>query len=201
MLLLFEMQQKPNHTAQMSQEEIIAALKTNDEVVMKELYTANFPKVKAFVIQNSGSSVEAKDVYQEAFIAVWQNVRGEKFIQSNHSTLSGYLYRIAKNKWLDTLRSVRHKKTISESRLHAVPENNDENVEEEANVVAEKQKEILHAIDRIGEKCKSLLQQFYYEKRNYNQIARELHMKEASVRNQKYRCMQKLRKLVLSSKN
>lgn len=54
---------------------------------------------------------QAKDIYQEAFLAVWQNIKKGAFQPRNESALQGYLFQIAKNKWTDELRSARYKKT------------------------------------------------------------------------------------------
>lgn len=168
---------------------------------MKELYTANYQKVKAYVLQNSGSSSQAKDIYQEAFITMWRNVRKERFTPQGDTALSGYLYRIAKNKWLDYLRSAHNKKIVPVSRLYAVqlPEDKEEEdavLQEQENIT-----EIMDAYGRLGNSCKKILEQFYFKRKSYRKISGELDMKEASVRNKKYRCMQKLREMVQNANN
>lgn len=159
---------------------------------MKELYTANYPKVRAFVVQNSGSAQEAKDVYQEAFVAVWKNVRKGKFEPQSPTSLNGYLFRIAKNKWIDYLRSAYNRRTISENQLYAVHTN----AEDPGGPEPEKLEMIVKAFYQLGEPCRTLLRLFYFRRKSYREIATRLDMKEASARNQKYRCMKKLQKLV-----
>ena len=55
---------------------------------------------------------EAKDIYQEAFIIVWRNVQLEKFTPGNESEVAGYLFNVAKYKWIDHLRSNHFKKIV-----------------------------------------------------------------------------------------
>lgn len=159
---------------------------------MKELYAANYPKVKTFILQNSGSADEAKDVYQEAFIAVWKNVRKGKFEPQTQTSLNGYLYQIAKNKWIDYLRSAHNRRTVSENQLYSVTSYSEEEIEPDS----ENLELIIKAFYKLGEQCRNLLRLFYFRRRSYREIAGELEIKEASARNQKYRCMKKLQELV-----
>lgn len=188
--------QRVSHIANKSQDEILAAFKANDESVMKELYTTNYQKVRTYVLQNSGSASEAKDVYQEAFIAVWKNVKSDQFTPQNETSLSGYLYRIAKNKWLDYLKSAHHKRTVSESSLLAMALNHDGDEQQAEEAQKETIRKVMDAFRGLGEQCKTVLQQFYFNGRSHRQIAAALNLKEASVRNRKYRCMEKLREMV-----
>lgn len=196
------MQKNALHIAGKSQQELVAALKANNESVMKALYVTNYRKVKTFVLQNNGSESDAKDIYQEAFITVWKKVQSDKFTPKNDSSLNGYLYQIAKNKWIDYLRSAHHKKTVSsDSELRLVSIEKSDQTLDDKEVENDNLKMIMDAFARMGERCKNILKQFYFNRKNYREIADDLDMQEASVRNQKYRCMQKLRSAVLKSEN
>ena len=91
--------------------DIYLGIRANDESALAALYTKNYPGVEAFVVRNSGTADQAKDVYQEAFISVWQHTQSGRFREQDTGSIHGYLYQIAKNKWLDHLRSVAFKKT------------------------------------------------------------------------------------------
>ena len=84
--------------------EQINAIKANDESMLKALYNDNYYKVEKYVLTNNGSEDQAKDIFQEAFIAVWRNIQLDKFTPANESSLAGYIYQVARNKWLDHLR-------------------------------------------------------------------------------------------------
>ena len=94
-----------------AQYQLVSAIMANDESVLKQLYQNNYRKVEAYILKNRGSMPQAKDIYQEAFLAVWQNIKKGAFQPRNESALQGYLFQIAKNKWTDELRSARYKKT------------------------------------------------------------------------------------------
>lgn len=182
----------------LSQSQLIRAIKTNDTSVLKQFYVANYPKVETLVLKNSGTIEHAKDVYQEAFILVWTNVKNGKFAPQNETALQGYLYQIAKNKWTDVLRSksFKNSKSLDSITLRVVRDEEEDN--EPKNTKLEM---AMEAFKNLGQPCKQLLKTFYFEKKSLRDIASELNIEESTARNKKYRCMEKLRTMVLASKN
>lgn len=163
---------------------------------MQKVYQNTFPKFKSHVLNNSGSEAQAKDVFQEAFIACWRNIKEDKL--KENSNLEGYLITIAKNKWIDYLRSANFKKTVAtDSFAHLSL------VTEESEMVKEKEVQInilRDALSQLKDGCKSLLQLFYFERRSMEEISKVMNLAPASARNQKYRCMERLRTLSLQIK-
>ena len=180
--------------------QIVGAIKQNDSATLKRIYTTNYPKVEALVLKNNGTKDYAKDIYQEAFLAVWQNVKQDKFIPKSESSINGYLYTIAKNKWMDVLRSQGFKKTITATQLSHFEIKDEENNGIDDDILKDKRLEdVMLAFKNLGDACKSLLRMFYFEKMSMNLIAEELKLDAASTRNKKYRCMQKLREIALKN--
>ncbi len=182
------------------QEKLLKAIQANDEGVLKNLYKENFYKTEQYILMNSGSIDEAKDIFQEAFVTVWENVQDNKFVPKNQSALNGYLYTIAKNKWLNHLNSVRYKKTNSYEN-HVQTLSNKKTIEddifkEENN---NKMDDVTNAFETLGDACQKLLSVFYYDNKSLRDISKLLNITEASARNKKYRCIEKLRTLVLKS--
>lgn len=170
-----------------------AAIKTNDELVLKQLYVQNYKKVEQHILMNNGSIDQAKDTYQEAFIAVWRNVKSGKFEARNESALQGYLYQVAKNKWTDYLRSAQFKKT---GKLPAQWESSDSDAAPDEK--DQQLRQVMGAFKQLGAACQELLSHFYFEKKSVREIAQSLDIEEASARNKKYRCMQQLKALALT---
>lgn len=179
--------------SKLSQEEIVRAICQNDDVILQQIYQDGFPKVKKYVLVNQGTEDEAKDIFQEAFLVVWQNVKNELFIPINQTAIQGYLYQIAKNKWLDWLRSSRFKKSQKEESSFFV---NQECEEEEENI-EDKYLQLEQAFDKLGPDCQDILRSFYFLKKDMKEIAVKFGWTPQTVKNNKYRCMEKLRKLVL----
>lgn len=179
--------------------QLINAIKDNDSMALKAFYTSNYHKVELLVLKNSGSQEHAKDVYQEAFISMWNNIRNGTFEAKNDSALQGYLYTIAKNKWMDVLRSKRFKTTQSLTEERSLFLTQEENATDDDDY-ASKLNIAMKAFQGLGQPCKDLLKTFYFEKKSLRDIAASLDIGESSVRNKKYRCMEKLRNIALDSK-
>lgn len=183
-----------------SSNSILEAVKSNNTEILKTLYISNYPKIEILVLRNNGSKDQAKDIYQEAFLAVWQNIKDNRFVPKNESSINGYIYTIAKNKWMDVLRSQGYKKTIVASQLGHFEIKDEENNTIDDDILKEKRLEdVMLAFKNLGEACKSLLRKFYFEKKSMNTIAKELSLDAASTRNKKYRCMQKLKEIALKN--
>ncbi len=185
----------------LTQTSLVKAIKSNDSNVLESLYTSNYYKIEHFVLKNNGTKEHAKDIYQEAFISVWHNVKDEKFTPQNETAIQGYLYQIAKNKWMDVLRSKRFKKTTQASQLiqfeavePALRDFDDDILKEH------RLQSIMDVFKTMGSPCKEVLTTFYFEKKSLRDIADELQIEETTARNKKYRCMEKLRSMVLNIK-
>lgn len=172
----------------------IIGLKENDSAVIQYIYVSYYPKIERYVLDNNGTTDDARDVFQEAFVAVWRNLQMDRFEARNETALSGYLYQVARNKWLDQIRSVKNRKTtqLPEGALDQVP---DEPVmEPEATEYLDKVKTQFAS---LGEPCRELLKRFYFKKESMREIAAHFSWTEASAKNNKYRCLQKLRNKVI----
>src|SRR5690606_9108228 len=170
---------------------MVVLIKENDTSTLKQLYKNNFAKVKRYVEKNNGDEQQAKDLYQEAFLAMWRNTKDDKFTAQSENAINGYLFQIAKYKWLDHIRSVRYKNTTFINREIEY----DEPEVEESELQNKKIKIIMDAIGNLGERCQTMLKLFYFERRPFKEIAVIMEMDEASARNAKYRCQEQLKKM------
>src|SRR5690606_15364124 len=152
------------------------------------IYKSQFPKVKRFVVNNNGNEEQAKDVFQEAFIITWENIRKKSFVPGSRSEMNSYLYRVAKNKWIDHLRSSGYKKTTVLKSYH-------DKMDEPIHTIHKE--EMYSLIDKglktLGEKCRDILKRFYFQKESMAQIAESHGWTEQTAKNNKYRCIKQLR--------
>lgn len=161
-----------------------------DERALEALYIANFYKTEAFVLANSGTAEEAKDIYQEAFIAAWQNIRAGRFVAQNSSSIEAYLFQIAKFKWYDYLKAAKKMTVVKEEEELTVEVTYNE---EEENYI----EKVQHHLKNLGEPCRQVLTLFYFMKQSMTKIAAEFSWTEATAKNNKYRCLQRLRNMVV----
>ncbi|MFT4204758.1 MAG: sigma-70 family RNA polymerase sigma factor [Chitinophagaceae bacterium] len=184
----------PNHTKTTAIQ--LDAIKSNDEPTLKNIYVAHYKKIERYVIQNSGTVAHAKDIYQEAFIVLWRNIQMDKFTAIDDDTIGNYLFTVAKNKWIDHLRKDAFKKTTFYENKHEMLMTFEDSIDyTNERIAAVKEK-----FKQLGSECQKLLERFYYKKEALNTIATAFGWTEATAKNNKYRCMEKLRKLVKKKK-
>jgi RNA polymerase sigma factor (sigma-70 family) len=186
------MQQK-KLTQQEREYSFVTIIKTNDEAALKKIYQQNYRQTEQFILNNNGSKDEAKDTYQEAFIAVWRNVQLDKFLPENEQEMAAYLYRVAKNKWIDHLRSAHYKKVIPITQRHQTCVEADRLEEHDERYISE----VAKHFSQLGDNCREVLTRFYYARESMKKIADYFKWTEATARNNKYRCLQHLRQLLI----
>ena len=87
-----------------SELEIIDGIRRRDNRVLSYIYKNHYSAILKLILGNSGSEEDAKDIFQEALIVVFRNIR-EKSGFSLKSGFQTYLYSIARLLWLKSLRN------------------------------------------------------------------------------------------------
>jgi len=163
-------------------------LRRNDQAAMRALYKAHFPAVRQYVLQNSGTVSDAQDVFQEAIVVLWMNVKQGRFSPGTESGPGGFLFRVAKNKWLDVVRSAAHR--------HMKVVHNDQALDPHADASDDIEERIVRlrgVYEKLDAKCRGILDQYYFERKDVATIASGMGVEEDRIRTIKYRCMMKLR--------
>jgi RNA polymerase sigma factor (sigma-70 family) len=161
--------------------------------IFQKAYEELFPRIKQYIIKNSGTSEDARDVFQESVAAAWINLSNGKFT-GDGANFNHYIMAIARHKWLNKLDSAHHKKTMYREPPEPgyIPVDDDELVKQ-----VEESDRLMNCLQNLGSPCKEILQHFYYHRRSMQDIADSLSYSAESIKTIKYRCMQKLRKLFL----
>jgi len=170
---------------------IINGILSSDQKVFNRLYEYQFPKIVRFIISNSGNLENAKDVFQDALVLFIEKVyRKELDLKCSVST---YLYSICRYLWLEQLR--KDKKNISlydsyssiQSDITFIGNNTAPDIFDN----------VTTAIETLGDPCKQLLECYYYQQLSWDEIASSLgYSNAASARNQKYKCLERIRSSV-----
>lgn len=151
---------------------------------LRFLYSHTFPKVETFILSNSGSTDQAKDIFQDAISVVYNNLSQGKF--RGGSAITSYLYAISKNLWLMQLR----RKKIMTTGL-------DELQLKEEQVEAVNTGLLRSVLENLDTQCRLLLISFYFYKRSMEELAEEFGLSSTQVaKTKKLRCMKKLSTIV-----
>lgn len=165
---------------------LIKGIARNDRAVMTEIYERFLGKIIAFVEQNSGSEADARDLFQEALIAIFSKARkGELELSSSFYT---YLYAVCRNLWLKKLRKNKGKEVTLDPELVSSDERASElDLDEQDRMRLYRAKFSL-----LGEDCRKLLQLFF-EGISMSEIAAKLGFaSEGYAKKRKFQCKQKL---------
>jgi RNA polymerase sigma factor (sigma-70 family) len=170
---------------------LLKGLASNDTNSIEAIYRENYSTIKAFIIKNNGYSDDARDIFQEAMIILFEKAKSGSFVLS--CRLQTYLYSICRRLWLKKLQHQNRFNPSVEFIHEIVP------VEEEIEL-HEKQdadfKTMENALQKIGEPCKSLLEAFYIEKKTMPEIAEAFRYTNAdNAKTQKYKCLLRLKKI------
>jgi len=88
-------------------DEIIDGIKTRDSCVLQFIYKNYYPSIRNFVLNNSGSEEDAKDIFQESIIIIYRKVKEQEHLLIS-SSFKTFIYSIARNIWLKNLRTKKY---------------------------------------------------------------------------------------------
>lgn len=171
------------------EKELLDGLRKGDSNAFRAVYVQHFSMVRYLVINNNGREEDARDIFQETTVVLYEQLSAGTFTQK--SSLKTWLYAVSRNKWLKQL----------EKRKRNVRFSDFENVEEvtlpeEKNEDEATHKMLRQNLEKLGAQCRKLLLLFYFFKKSMDEIAQELHYTNAdNAKAQKYKCLQKLKTL------
>lgn len=170
---------------------LLEGLAKNDRQAAETLYRQHYSMVQSMVIHNNGTNDDARDIFQEAMIVLYEKSRSGSF--ELNCQLKTYVYSVCRRLWLKKLGQRQRYIPDMNGIEETVPVDDDVEVHEQRNgefQVMEK------ALLSLGEPCKSLLEAFYLQKRNMTEIAGSFGYTNAdNAKNQKYKCLMRLKKL------
>ncbi|MEZ5010072.1 MAG: sigma-70 family RNA polymerase sigma factor [Chitinophagales bacterium] len=174
---------------------ILEKLKKGDKLLLNTIYRENRGKFVGWAAKQFNADDEmATEIYQDAVVTLYENIHSGKLTDMTASVES-YLFAIGRNKFLELTRY--HKKNTSIPD-HVEIEQIDEEIDyEEKN---EEFEQVGMALKQMGPPCKTLLEFYYYEKKQMDEIATLMDYKNpATAKNQKYKCIQRLKKIVFEN--
>ena len=173
------------------EQNLLRGLAKNDKEAVETIYRENYSAIQSFILNNNGSVDEARDVFQEAMIVLYEKSRSPSF--SLNCQIRTYVYSVCRRLWLKRLQQLSKYSTQVDSLEETVP------VEEELEDHEKRNEDFIlmeNAMAKIGEPCKSLLDAYYIQKKSMQDIAGEFGYTNAdNAKTQKYKCLVRLKKL------
>ena len=174
---------------------LLEGLAKENKQAIEYIYKNNYKSIQKLVLYNNGDEDDAADVFQEALVVLY-----EKSVNPNfrlNCQIKTFLYAVAKRIWLKRLNAKNRFGALSDDAdVHSVEvDANEKELELEQNFQLMNQ-----ALFKIGEPCKSLLEAYYIDGKDMNQIAVLFgYTNSDNAKTQKYKCMLRLKKLFFSA--
>ena len=170
---------------------LLEGLAGSEKKAIETIYRENYNMVQSLVINNNGSSDDAKDIFQEAMIVLYEKVRSGTF--ELNCQIKTFVYSVSRRLWLKRLQQQNRYSAPGDSLETVVAVEEELADHEQRNAEFEMMEK---AINGLGEPCKSLLEAYYLQKQNMQVIASSFGYTNAdNAKNQKYKCLMRLKKL------
>jgi RNA polymerase sigma factor (sigma-70 family) len=184
-------------TTDSNEQEQLKGLASNDRKAIETIYRNHYSMIQTLIINNSGTSDDARDIFQEALIVLYEKAKSGSF--ELHAQLKTYIYAVCRRLWL--------KKLVLQQRFSGDLANAPETMATDEDVEMFEQRtrdfEMMErALQNLGEPCKELLESYYLRKKNMSEIAKEFGYTNAdNAKNQKYKCLMRLKKIFFGHYN
>ena len=170
---------------------ILKGLAASDKKAVEAIYRDNFNMIQSLVINNNGSADDAKDIFQEAMIVLYEKSRSGAF--ELNCQIKTFIYSVSRRLWLKRLQQQNRFSSAGDSMETTVPVEDELEAHEQRNAEFDMMDQ---AISHLGEPCKSLIEAYYLQKKNMQEIAGLFGYTNAdNAKNQKYKCLMRLKKL------
>lgn len=174
--------------------ELLEGLSGHDERSLVLIYKLYFPMVLHMVVNNHGIEDDARDLFQDTMIVMYDKSREPGF--TLEAALKTYIYAVARRLWLKQLNRrnkapLKYTELAEEDLETYSPDEVQEHEEKE-----ERFKVMAQALLKLGEPCKSLLESFYIQQKSMQEIAEQFgYTNTDNAKTQKYKCLNRLKKL------
>ena len=164
--------------------------KNQDKLAFNNIFRYFAPRLKSFLVKAGSTDSQAEEVIQEVMIAVWTK---SSTYDSNKSSVSTWIYTIARNKRIDKIRKEkRHYLSESDEGLE-IPVDSTQEKEIFASQVSNNLKKYM---SNLPEEQSKLLKLSYFYNKTHADISEELKIPLGTVKSRIRLALTKMRHLV-----
>ena len=171
-------------------QQLLEGIVNADRNAVKRIYDLILPSVILWVKENNGSEADARDIFQEALIALFRKVESSDFQLT--CTLKSFVRIMCRNLWLTRLRD---NKKFEASELEGVEKADLDQDLTESLERSEKEQIFYKHFDLLGEQCRKIMM-WFFDKIALSEIAKRLETSENYIKKRKFICKEKLVKAI-----
>lgn len=161
----------------------------DEEEAIRALYVHYMEPLVKQVMFNGGTEDDGQDMFQETVIAFIHTIKQDRF--RGDASIKTFLFAMNRNIWKNEMRT-RDRAAQRAKKYEAMGPQQDAGAggRMEKNQVS---RQLVSLMEKLGENCKQILTQFYYEEKSMREIVAGMNYEnEQVVRNKKSKCLKKL---------
>jgi RNA polymerase sigma factor (sigma-70 family) len=176
---------------EINEQKLLEGLALNDKKAIETIYKQHYSMVQTLIINNNGLPDDARDIFQEAMIVLFEKARSGTF--ELNCQLKTYLYSVCRRLWLKRLSQLQRYSAEVDNLKETVPVEEELELHEQRSIDFQVME---RSMQNLGEPCRSLLEAYYHQKKSMVEIAENFGYTNAdNAKNQKYKCLMRLKKL------
>ena len=175
---------------------LIDGIRNQDKITLRNIYSDYFPTIKRYVIENSGSEQDAKDVFQEGIVIIYRKIKEGTFELT--SSFKSYIYSVCRFIWIKQLS--KNKENAEQQNVYLEYEGVSD-ISPDEYKKNEQYKLYQYHFKRLGKDCQKLLT-LYLKEVSLKEIAEELGIDSLQyIKRKKYKCKEQLVRYIKSDPN
>ena len=170
----------------MDEVEAAKALKKGDKAVFKYFFERYYDRLIAYITTYTRDKLQAEDIVQEAFINLWKD---RDKLDPTKSPKS-YLYAIAYNRYIDSLKKTKKKNKLLESIWHKAL---GDRIKEDTESLEKRIEKVKQVVDSLPPRCQEIIRLNKLEGVKYKDIAVRMDISVKTVESQMRIAFKKIR--------
>jgi RNA polymerase sigma factor (sigma-70 family) len=172
---------------------LIKGIRNHESPVLQYVYDTYYPIIEGYIIHNQGSREQARDIFQEAMIVVYNRIKWDHLELT--CKFGTYLYAICKKMWIQERKKYLHRAEILKQEPLVV---NDPGPADDPLL----QKHLSHLFNKhfgdLSEDCQKILS-MYFNNFSVEDIRTAMNYKDLHhTADRKYRCKKSLVKRIVN---
>lgn len=163
-----------------------------DEKAFEEVYRTLYDPVFRYCLIRTKNKADSEDIAQTVFLKVFQSI--DRFSVTDKHPLS-YFFTVARNTIIDRARRKKNEPVANDDLLLMYEDSEEMDIEDK-----ERKRYVEKILSKLPEEDRELLVLSEIEGYSGKEISKILNKNEATVRKQKQRALEKLRKIISNEK-
>ncbi len=169
---------------------LVGRLNVGDLKAYSILYDEYFESMALYAVKIVGNRMAAEDIVQDIFVSIWE----QKVTFKAPAAFRSYLFHAVRNRSINYLNTSHREVPDLDSYIH-----NEEGEVPQPFVEEEIYRRVFEAIDKLPKRCREVMLGLLDDKKP-EALSKEINLSVHTIRAQKRRAIEALRKMLLPSK-